>query len=108
MSRRRWESDLDSATNEHDIVAISRDYMAWLSRAENALLPLRYRPGPFDCIDDVHEAAARLAKARTELAPGDILDIISEMADFFAAAQARLRSGALAPFVLAQQKLGRP
>ena len=108
MSRRRWEADLAAATNEHDVIAMARDYMAWLTRGENALVPLRYRPGPFDCIDDVHAAAARLAQARTQLAPGEILDIIAELADFFAAAQARLRSGQLAPFILREHKLGRP
>ena len=107
MARRRWQDDLEAATSEHDIVMLARDYMAWLSRVENALLPLRYRPGPFDAVDDVHAAAALLAQARTELPPGEILEVVAQMGDFFTAAQARLRSGRLAPFVLKESKPAR-
>lgn len=105
MSRRRWEADLATAANEHDIVVLARDYMAWLSRAENALLPLRYRPGPFDTTDDVHAATLRLMHARAELRPGPIHDLVTEVAQFFEAAQARLRSGELAPFILKEHNL---
>ena len=96
MSRERWESDLRHATSDREVIAIARDFMAWLSRAEAAMVPLRYRPDGVDGVDDIHDAAGRLVLARGEMQPGPSLDLVAEMADFFLAAQQRLRSGSLA------------
>jgi hypothetical protein len=95
MARQRWQADLNNASNAHEVVAIARDFLAWLSRSERAMVPLRYRPEAVDSVDDIHDAAGRLVLARNEIRPGPLLDIVAEMADFFIAAQQRLRTGAL-------------
>jgi len=95
MARQRWESDLSNASSEHEVVAIARDFLAWLTRAERAMVPLRYRPDSVDCVDDIHDAVGRLVLARGEMLPGPTFDLVAEMADFFVAAQQRLRSGSL-------------
>jgi hypothetical protein len=95
MARQRWQADLESATSDHEVIAIARDFLAWLSRSERAMVPLRYQPHAVDDVDDIHDAADRLVLARGEIEPGPMFDIIAEMADFFVAAQQRVRRGAM-------------
>lgn len=96
MNRTRWLRDLEEATSERDVIGIARDYLAFLTRTENALLPLKYRPGPINDVSDIGIWLRSLRAARHEVAGSSALEgLLAEMSAFFGAAEDRLLEGAL-------------
>lgn len=57
-----WQERLDSATCEHDVLEVVRDYLATLTHEEYASLPAELRPGKVVDANDVTTYAFELVR----------------------------------------------
>ena len=85
-----WPHVLDGATNEQDLVAIVRNYLATWSPEEIARLPVSCRPGKVIDGEDVSDYAFRLASSHVDFS-GPLADrlLLERLMGFFTHAAAR-------------------
>jgi hypothetical protein len=84
-----WHTQLESATDEHDVIVIARNFIAQFSPQEMNLLPTPCRPGKFFEAADV--AGYAFALARHDCADdGETAALVDKLAGFFSQASNRL------------------
>ena len=82
-----WQSRLDKASDERDVVSIAREFMAQFTPREIGSIPEECRPGKIVDAGDVTSCAFDLAKHSSH---GDGESTISKVSAFFASASTRL------------------
>ncbi len=86
-----WRRYLACAANEHEIVNLTREYVATWSPEEISRLPSDYRPGRIVDGDDIGQWAYELARAHTSLRYTDEQDaLLMRMLAFMSEAAMRL------------------
>lgn len=109
MHKDRWRAELDDARVEKDVVNVTRDFVAFLTRAELATLRREVRPAPIDNGDDVAQWAVTLVREQfsVDLAVGSV-PVIDALSEFFSAAAAKIaRLRARAPVEEAERRSSR-
>ena len=71
-----WRRHLIGATNEHEIVNLTREFLATWGPEEISLLPPDCRPGRIVDADDISQWAYDLARAHTSLRYDDEQDLL--------------------------------
>ena len=86
-----WRHDLVRATTEHEIVNLTREYVATWAPEDISRLPSECRPGRIRDAEDIGQCAYDLARAHTSLRYGDEADaLMQHMLAFMAAAARRM------------------
>lgn len=84
-----WQSRLNGATDQEDVMAIARDFVAQFDHSELACLPARCRPGKFFDANDVAGYAITLIRHCTGGdTEGELR--VEKLAAFFSQASTRL------------------
>ena len=82
-----WQTRLDRASSEREVVSISRDFMAQFSPNEIASIPENCRPGKITDASDITSVAFELARDDCH---GDGESVIAKVGVFFASASDKL------------------
>jgi hypothetical protein len=82
-----WQSRLDNASSEREVVSIAREFMAQFTPAEVNAVPENCRPGKIVDADDIARCAVELARYECQ---GDGETVISKLSTFFSSASERL------------------
>jgi hypothetical protein len=88
MSRIGWQGRLDEASTPHEVVDVSRDFLASWSLEEIVTMPAASRPWKIVDADDVNSYAIQLAQAHC--ATGAASAPLDRMAAFFSNASLRI------------------
>ena len=84
-----WQDRLDAAADEHEVIGITRDFIASFDPYEIEKLPVHCRPGKFFDANDVTQFAFTMV--RNECGdPSEAAVPIHKLAAFFSAASIRL------------------
>ena len=89
LSAVTWESKLREADDEHEVIAIVREFIARFDPHEIDALPAVCRPGKFFVADDVTAFAVSLAQHHCGDAVGSA-ELVHKLSAFFAEASNRL------------------
>jgi hypothetical protein len=84
-----WQTRLESALEEREVVGVVRDFVAQVTPPELRRLPDECRPGKFFDANDVTSFAFELARHHDHPDP-DIAALIHKMTAFFSEASIRL------------------
>ena len=84
-----WQDRLNDASNVHDVIEITRDFLATWDRHEIAALPEGYRPGKVFDANDVTSYAFQLMQADCP-SSSQSAALVHKMSGFFSNASARL------------------
>ena len=83
-----WQQQLKRANTEHEVVMLSRDFIATISHSEIALLPPELRPRKLVDAEDITGYGFELVRAECEAS--DAQALIHHLGQYFSAASIRL------------------
>ena len=84
-----WQDRLDDASNVHDVIEITRDFLATWDRHEIAALPEPCRPGKVFDANDITSYAFQLMQADCEI-DAEAAPLMHRMTGFFSNASVRV------------------
>jgi hypothetical protein len=86
-----WYHLIDDAQNPHEVVAITRDYIASWTPQELALLPVACRPGKLRDEEDIEMLHSSLVdEYRNTRASGEELSYLQQLTSFLVRASIRI------------------